>query len=49
MRGKIIFKRVFYEELEKDFDNFHKYHMKILLAYFNAKVGREYFQSENWE
>jgi hypothetical protein len=31
----------FYEELERVFDKFHKYHMKILLADFNAKVGRE--------
>jgi exonuclease III len=31
----------FYEELERVFDKCHKYHMKILLGYFNAKVGRE--------
>jgi len=31
----------FYEELEQVFDNFLKYHMKILLGDFNAKVGRE--------
>jgi hypothetical protein len=31
----------FYEELEGVFDKFHKYHMKILLTDFNAKVGRE--------
>jgi hypothetical protein len=31
----------FYEELERVFDKFPKYHMKILLGYFNAKVGRE--------
>jgi len=30
----------FYEELEKVFYHFHKYHMKILLGDFNAKVGR---------
>jgi hypothetical protein len=30
-----------YEELERVFDKFPKYHMKILLGYFNAKVGRE--------
>jgi len=30
-----------YEELEQVFDHFPKYHMKILLEYFNAKVGRE--------
>ena len=31
----------FYEELEQLFDHFPKYHMKILLGDFNAKVGRE--------
>ena len=31
----------FYEELEQVFDHFSKYHMKILLGDFNAKVGRE--------
>jgi hypothetical protein len=31
----------FYEELESVFDKFPKYHMKILLGDFNAKVGRE--------
>jgi exonuclease III len=31
----------FYEELERVFDKFQKYHMKILLGDFNAKVGRE--------
>jgi hypothetical protein len=31
----------FYEELERVFDNFPKYHMKILLGDFNAKVGKE--------
>jgi hypothetical protein len=31
----------FYEELEQVFDQFSRYHMKILLRYFNAKVGRE--------
>jgi hypothetical protein len=30
----------FFEELEL-FDKFPKYHMKILLGEFNAKVGRE--------
>jgi hypothetical protein len=29
----------FYEELEHVFNKFPKYHMKILLEYFNAKVG----------
>ena len=31
----------FYEELEQVFDHFPKYHMKILIGDFNAKVGRE--------
>jgi hypothetical protein len=31
----------FYEELEQVFDQFLRYHMKILLRYFSAKVGRE--------
>jgi hypothetical protein len=31
----------FYEEIEQVFDQFPRYHMKILLGYFNAKVGRE--------
>ena len=37
----------FYEELEKGFDHFPKYDMKILLGNFKAKVGeREYFQAD---
>jgi exonuclease III len=31
----------FYDELERGFDKFPKYHMKILLGDLNAKVGRE--------
>jgi hypothetical protein len=31
----------FYEELERMFVKFPKYHMKILLGNFNAKVSRE--------
>jgi hypothetical protein len=31
----------FYEELERVFDKFPKYHTKILLGDSNAKVGRE--------
>jgi exonuclease III len=34
-------KERFYEELEHVFDKFPKYHKKILLGDFNAKVGRE--------
>jgi hypothetical protein len=31
----------FYVELERIFDKFPKYHMKILLGELNAKVSRE--------
>jgi hypothetical protein len=31
----------FYEELEHVFDQFPRYHMKMLLGDFNAKVGKE--------
>jgi exonuclease III len=31
----------FYEELERAFNKFPKYHMKILLGDFNARVSRE--------
>ena len=34
----------FYEELEQVFDHFPKYHTKILLGNFNAKVGRDIFK-----
>ena len=30
----------FFEELQRVFDHFPKYNMKILLVDFNAKVGR---------
>jgi hypothetical protein len=39
-RKEMIKKDRFYEELEQFFDHFLKYHMKIPLGYFNAKVGR---------
>jgi exonuclease III len=38
---KIDMKDSFYEELECVFNNFPKYHTKILLGDFNAKIGRE--------
>jgi exonuclease III len=39
----------FYEELERVVDKFHKYHMKILLGDFNAKVGKEdIFKLTTW-
>jgi hypothetical protein len=31
----------FYEELEQVFDQFPRYHMKMLVGDFNAKVGRK--------
>jgi hypothetical protein len=34
-------KESFYEEAERVFDKFPKYHMKIMLGNLNAKVGRE--------
>jgi hypothetical protein len=36
-----VIKDSFYKELEEVFDQFPRYHMKILLWDFNAKVGRE--------
>jgi hypothetical protein len=36
-----IIKDSFHEELEQVFDQFPRYHMKILLVDFNANVGRE--------
>jgi exonuclease III len=40
--GKVdVMKDSFYEELEQVFDQFPRYHMKILLGDFNAKVERE--------
>jgi hypothetical protein len=33
--------KIDFEELEQVFDKFPRYHMKIMLRYFNARVGRE--------
>jgi hypothetical protein len=33
----------FYEELERIFNKFPKYHMKILLGDFSAKINKETF------
>jgi hypothetical protein len=33
----------FHEELEQDFDNFPKYHLKILLGHFMQKWGERIF------
>jgi hypothetical protein len=38
---RIGIKDSFYEELEQVFDHFPRYHKKILLGDFNAKVGKE--------
>jgi hypothetical protein len=39
----------FYEELERIFDKFPKYHMKILFGDLNAKVDREHiFKPTIW-
>jgi hypothetical protein len=40
LRTKVMTKHSFYEELENAFNQFPKYHMKILLD-FIEKVGRE--------
>ncbi|KAJ4452350.1 hypothetical protein ANN_03883 [Periplaneta americana] len=40
-RERRPYKDSFYEELEQTFDQLPRYHMKILLRDFNAKVGRE--------
>jgi len=37
---------VFYEEPEHVFDQFLKYHMKIMLGDFIAKVGAETFSNQ---
>jgi hypothetical protein len=44
-RPVLYIKERFYEELEHVFDKFPNYHMKIVLGDFNAKVGREDFQT----
>jgi hypothetical protein len=40
VRRKVT-KENFYKESEQFFDHFPKYHMKILLGDFNAKLGRQ--------
>jgi len=41
VRKKVMSKDSFYEELDWVFDHFPKYHMKMLLGDFHAKMGRE--------
>lgn len=36
------------EKLEQVFDQFCKYHLKILLGYFNEKSGREDISILQW-
>jgi hypothetical protein len=36
----------FYGELERIFDKFPKYHMKILLGDFSAKIGGKTFSNQ---
>jgi hypothetical protein len=36
----------FYDEPEHVYDKFPKYHMKMLLGDFSAKVGRETFANQ---
>jgi hypothetical protein len=36
-----VTKDSFYEELGEVFDQFPRYHVKLLMGYFSAKVGRE--------
>jgi hypothetical protein len=43
-------KENFYEEAEQVFFyHFPKYHMKIMLGDFNARVGRRDISNLNWE
>jgi len=39
--GKVPIKRQFYGDLDQVLYHFPKYHLKIILGDFNAKVGRE--------
>jgi hypothetical protein len=41
VRRKVMIQNTFLKELEQVLDYFPKYNMKILLGYFNAKLGRE--------
>jgi len=38
-------KDIFYAELEQVFSHFPKYHIKILLGDFNAKLGERIFSN----
>jgi hypothetical protein len=41
----VIKKAAFFQELGQVFHNFARYHIKILLRYFNAKVGERIFSN----
>jgi hypothetical protein len=41
MRRKVINQNSLYGELQQIFYHFSKYHIKIILGYFNAKFGGE--------
>jgi hypothetical protein len=41
LRRKEMIQKSFYDELEHVVDHIPKYHMKILLADLNVKIGRE--------
>ena len=47
VRRSVTSKDSFYAELEQVFDHLPKYHMKILLGDFNAKVRRENIGQES--
>jgi hypothetical protein len=48
VRIKTLFqKNRFYEKMEQVFDQFPRYHMKILLGDFNAKVGETIFSNRH--
>jgi len=38
----------FYKELECVSDQFQKYHIKMFLGDFNAKVGEKIFSNQQW-
>jgi Ni,Fe-hydrogenase III small subunit len=42
-------KDIFYEELERVFDKFPKYHINILLGDCAKVSGENYFQTNKWE
>jgi len=45
----MVFQKTAFMGIRACFRRFSKYHIKIRLGNFNAKVGREYFQTDNWE